>query len=85
MSAGADEPLGIPFSHELHFLMADRAAGVGAAGDGFPVSAFAVLADEHFSVFPVYFQHELPALGAFMPGQVVVPECSVRVLDLADQ
>ena len=85
MSAGADEPLGIAFADQFHFFVADRAAGVGAAGNGFPVSAFPVLADEHFSVFSVYFQHELPALGAFVPGQVVVAEGSVRIFDLADQ
>ena len=40
MSAGTYETLGIAFSYKLHFLMAYRAAGVGAAGEGFPIAAF---------------------------------------------
>ena len=74
MPAGADEPLGIAFPDQFHLLVADRAAGVGVAGDGLPVSAFSVLADQHLSVLSVDFQHEFPALGTLMPGQVVMAE-----------
>lgn len=74
MPAGADKPLGIAFSNQFHLFVADRAAGVGVAGDGLTVSALSVLADQHLSVFSVDFQHKLAALGAFVPGQVVMAE-----------
>ena len=85
MSAGAYEPLGIAFPYKLHFLMAYRTAGVGAAGDSFPIAAFPVLAYQQSAVLSVYFQHQLAALGTFVTGQIIMAESAVRVFDLLDQ
>ena len=48
--------------------MAYRAAGVGAAGEGFPIAAFPVLTYKQPAVLPVYFQHQFTALRAFCAG-----------------
>ena len=85
MAAGTDEALSVALSDQLHLLMADRTAGVGAPGDRFPVSTFPVLAYEKLSVLTVDLKKEFPALRALMPCQVVVAEGAFCVLDLIDQ
>ena len=76
ITAGADKSLSIAFPHQLQFFVAHRAAGVSQAGEGFTVSAFSVLADEHTPVLSVYLQHKFAALRAFGARDIVVPEGS---------
>ena len=65
--------------------MADRAAGVGMAGNGFFVSAFPILTDEQFSVFSVDFQHEFATFRTFGACHIVVAEGTVCRFDLLNE
>ena len=64
--------------------MAFGAAGVAGAGDGFPVTALTVLADQEFAVFAVNGKHTFAADRTFCVGQVVVAEGAVSGFDLLD-
>lgn len=61
--------------------MADGAAGVGGAGDGLPVAAFSVLADEHFAVFAFDCQHAFAAVRSLGIRQVIMPEIPLPCFD----
>ena len=85
MSAYTDEALSVAFSYQIHFFMADRAAGVGMAGNGFFVSAFPILTDKHFSVFSIDFQHKFPTFRAFGACHIVMTERTVCRFDFLNE
>ena len=84
MAAGADELLCIAFSDQFHLFVADRAAGIGVPGDSLPVSAFSVLAYQHFAVLPIYRQHSLSAHRTFCIGKIIMVEGPLACFDLPD-
>ena len=65
--------------------MAYRATGIGMAGDGFFVSALPILADKHFPVLTVDFQHEFATFRTFGAGHVIVAEGTVRRFNLLNE